>query len=68
MCDCVVWLLRLLFAVLVFVFFLKYICWKCACVRCVLLCARVLDAESDTLCEECSGLFVLLSFVVDDEY
>ena len=47
--------------------FLRCLCWKCACVRCVLLCARVLDAESDTLCEECSGLFVLLSPVVDDE-
>ena len=48
--------------------FLKCLCWKCACVRCVLLCARVLDAESDTLYEECSGLFALLSFVVDNEY
>ena len=47
--------------------FLKCLCWKCACVRCVLLCARVLDVESIALYEECSGLFVLLSFVVDNE-
>ena len=48
--------------------FLRCLCRKCACVRCVLLCARVLDVKSATLYEECSGLFVLLSFVVDDEY
>ena len=44
--------------------FLKCWCWKCACVRCVLLCARVLDVESAALYEECSGLFVLLSFML----
>ena len=44
--------------------FLECLCRKCACVRCVLLCACVSDAESVALYEECSGLFVLLSFLL----